>query len=138
MRRAFLLALVLGILLACAGCETSQHEVMAPIRLEMPTDNLQKEIGISGFILGTFIMLNGYLVILASCIVLLVKETTFTKILDVIRMVGPMMNPQASDKPSGISGMLQPLTDASTRVKVGYVGLLIGLVIAYVGAWIAL
>ncbi|HPC47262.1 MAG TPA: hypothetical protein PLW83_04400 [Deltaproteobacteria bacterium] len=138
MSRAIILVAAVALLAAAAGCETGQNEVMAPIRLEMPTDNLQKEIGVSGFILGTFIMLNGYLVIIASCIILLVKETTFTKILDLARMAGPMLNPQASERPSRITALLLPLTDAATRVKAGYMGLLAGLVMAYIGAWIAL
>jgi hypothetical protein len=110
---------------------------MAPIRLEMPTDNLQKEIGVSGFILGTFVMLNGYIVIIASCIVLLVKESTFSKILDIVKMAGPMVSPDAG-RPDRLSSFLSPLTDPSSRVKVGYMGLLAGLVLAYIGAWVAL
>jgi hypothetical protein len=103
----------------------------------MPSDHLQKEIGVSGFILGTFMMLNGYIVIILSCIVLMVKEGTFAKILDTVRMVGPMLNPSAQP-PDRLSGYLAPLPAAATRVKVGYIGLLAGLVTAYLGAWIAL
>ncbi len=120
-----------------AGCRSAHEEVMAPIRLEMPTDNLQKEIGVSGFILGTFVMLNGYIVIIASCIVLLVKESTFSKILDIVKMAGPMVSPDAG-RPDRLSSFLSPLTDPSSRVKVGYMGLLAGLVLAYIGAWVAL
>ena len=136
--RAGLLVVLMMFSLMMFGCGDGGHEdIVAPIHLEMPSDHLQKEIGVSGFILGTFMMLNGYIVIIISCIILLVKEGTFAKILDAIRMIGPMLNPSAQ-QPDKLSGYLALLTDASTRVKVGYIGLLAGLVIAYVGAWIAL
>jgi len=136
--RAGLLVILLAVVLMLAGCGDGHHEeVVAPIHLEMPTDNLQKEIGISGFILGMFMMLNGYIAIIVSCIVLLVKESTFAKILDAIRMIGPMLNPEAQQQ-NRLSGYLALLTDAATRVKVGYIGLFAGVVIAYIGAWIAL
>jgi hypothetical protein len=120
------------------GCGEGHHEeVVAPIHLEMPTHDLQHKIGVSGFILGSFMMLNGYIVIIASCIVLLVKETTFAKILDAIRMIAPMLNP-SQEKQEKFTGYLGLLTDAETRTKVGSIALLVGLVIAYIGAWIAL
>lgn len=136
--KAGLLVVLVVFSMTIVGCGGGHHEeVVAPIQLEMPTDNLQKEIGVSGFILGTFMMLCGYIAIIFSCIILLVKEVTFAKILDTIRMVGPMLNPSA-EQPDKLSGYLALLTDAATRVKVGYVGLFVGLVIAYLGAWIAL
>jgi hypothetical protein len=136
--RAGLLVVLTMVFLVVSGCGDGGHEeIVAPIHLEMPSDHLQKEIGVSGFILGTFMMLNGYIVIILSCIVLMVKEGTFAKILDTVRMVGPMLNPSAQ-QPDRLSGYLAPLTDAATRVKVGYIGLLAGLVTAYLGAWIAL
>jgi hypothetical protein len=120
------------------GCGEGHHEeLVAPIHLEMPTHDLQHRIGVSGFILGTFMMLNGYIVIIASCIVLLVKETTFAKILDTIRMISPMLD-SSQEKQEKITGYLGLLTDAETRTKAGSIALLIGLVIAYIGAWIAL
>ena len=120
------------------GCGEGHHEeLVAPIHLEMPTDNLQHRIGVSGFILGTFMMLNGYIVIIASCIVLLVKETTFAKILDTIRMIAPMLN-SSQEKQEKFTGYLGLLTEAETRTKVGSIAMLVGLVIAYIGAWIAL
>lgn len=138
MFKAGLLLVLIASSIMIFGCGGGHHEeVVAPIHLEMPTDNLQHEIGVSGFILGTFMMLNGYIVIILSCIVLLVKETTFAKILDTIRMIGPMLNP-SQEKQEKITGYLGLLTDAETRTKVGSIALLVGLVIAYIGAWIAL
>jgi hypothetical protein len=120
------------------GCSEGHHEeLVAPIHLEMPTDNLQHRIGVSGFILGTFMMLNGYIIIIASCIVLLVKEATFAKILDTISMIAPMLN-SSQEKQEKLTGYLGLLTNAETRSKIGSIALLVGLVIAYIGAWIAL
>lgn len=136
--KAGLLVVLVVFSLTVIGCGDGHHEeVVAPIHLEMPTDHLQKEIGVSGFILGTFMMLGGFIVIILSCVILLVKEGTFAKILDAVRMIGPMLNPSA-EQPGRLSGYLTMLTDASTRVKVGYIGLFAGLVIAYLGAWVAL
>ena len=138
MLSAFLLMVLVVGSLTVSGCGEGHHEeVVAPIHLEMPTHDLQKRIGVSGFILGTFMMLNGYLVIIASCIVLLVKETTFAKIIDAIRMIGPMINPSGQHQEK-FTGFLGLLADAETRTKVGSIALLVGLVIAYIGAWIAL
>ncbi len=141
--RACLLVFLVALAMMFVGCGSQNEEMVAPIHIEMPTGDLQHEIGVSGFILGTFLMLNGYIVIILSCIILLVKEGTFARILGAIRMVGPMFNPPGGQqpeqpKPDMIAAYLNLLTDAPTRVKVGYVGLLAGLVIAYVGAWIAL
>jgi hypothetical protein len=136
--RAGLVVVLLVVSMTIVGCGDGHHEeIVAPIHLEMPTDTLQKEIGVSGFILGSFMMLNGYIVIIISCIILLVKEGAFAKILDTIRTIGPMLNPSAQ-QPDKLSVYLGLLTDPATRVKVGYIGLLAGLVMAYIGAWIAL
>jgi len=129
---------LLAISMMVLSCGEGHHEeVVAPIQIEMPSHDLQHKIGISGFILGTFMMLNGYIVIIASCIVLLVKETTFTKILDTLRMLTPMLN-QSEQQQEKVMGYLGLLTNAETRTKAGSIALLAGLVIAYVGAWIAL
>jgi hypothetical protein len=133
-----LLMVLLASSMMIFGCGEGHHEeVVAPIHLEMPTHDLQHRIGVSGFILGTFMMLNGYIVIIASCIVLLVKETTFAKILDTIRMIAPMLN-TSQEKQEKLTGYLGLLTNAETRTKAGSIALLVGLVIAYIGAWIAL
>jgi hypothetical protein len=136
-KTGLLMVLIVGSLMI-VGCGEGHHEeLVAPIHLEMPTHDLQHRIGVSGFILGTFMMLNGYILIIASCIVLLVKETTFAKILDTIRMIAPMLNP-SQEKQEKFTGYLGLLTNAETRTKVGSIALLVGLVIAYIGAWIAL
>jgi len=136
-KTGLLMVLIVSSMMVLSCGEGHHEEVVAPIQIEMPSHDLQHRIGISGFILGTFMILNGYIVIIASCIVLLVKETTFTKIIDTIRMISPMLNPseQQQEKFTGYLGLL---TNAETRTKVGSIALLVGLVIAYIGAWIAL
>jgi hypothetical protein len=120
------------------GCGNGHNEeVVAPIHLEMPTNNLQHDIGVSGFIFGVFLLLNAYVIIIVSCIILLVKESTFAKIIDTIRMLAPMVIP-AQEKQEKFTGVLSVLTNAETRTKVGSIALLVGLVLAYFGAWIAL
>ena len=136
-KTGLLMILIASSLMVLSCGEGHHEEVVAPIQIEMPSHDLQHKIGISGFILGTFILMNGYIVIIASCIVLLVKETTFAKIIDTIRMVSPMLNPSEQQQEK-ITGYLGLLTNAETRTKVGSMALLAGLVIAYVGAWIAL
>lgn len=138
MFKTFLLMVLVVSSMMIFSCGGGHHEeVVAPIQIEMPSHDLQHKIGISGFILGTFLMLNGYIIIITSCIVLLVKETTFAKILDTIRMISPMLNP-SQEKQEKFTGYLGLLTDAETRTKVGSIALLVGLVTAYIGAWIAL
>lgn len=136
--RGGLLVILIAMSLSVVGCWRGEHEeVVAPIHLEMPSEGIQHEIGISGFILGTFIMLNAYIVIIVCLIIILVKESTFTKIIDTIRMFSPMVIP-AQEKQEKVMGFLGLLTNADMRMKVGSIGLLAGLVLAYIGACIAL
>jgi hypothetical protein len=136
--RCGLLVVLVAMCLSVVGCGIDDHEeIVAPIHLEMPTDNLQHEIGVSGFILGTFIMLNAYIVIIVCLMVVLVKESTFTKIIDTINMLAPMVIP-TQEKQDKFMGQLSLLKNADTRLKIGSIGLFAGLVLAYIGAWIAL
>jgi hypothetical protein len=133
-----LLVVMTAAIFSIVGCGNGHHEeIVAPINIEMPSDNLQHRIGVSGFIFGTFVLLNAYVIIVLSLITLLVKESVFSKIIDIIRMLAPMVI-VAQDKQEKFLGYLVPLSDADTRVKIGSVGLLAGLVAAYLGAWIAL
>ena len=136
--RGGLLIVLITICFGVVGCGHGDHEeVVAPIHLEMPSGEFQHEIGVSGFILGTFIMLNGFIVIIVCCIIILVKESTFAKIIDTIRVVSPMVVP-AQEKQEKVMGFLGLLANAETRMTVGSIGLLAGLVLAYLGACIAL
>jgi hypothetical protein len=133
-----LLVVMVAAVFAIFGCGNGHHEeVVAPINIEMPSDNLQHRVGVSGFIFGTFILLNAYVIIVVSLVTLLVKETVFTRIVDLIRLVAPMAI-SAQEKQEKFFGYLSLLSDAETRMKVGSIGLLAGLLAAYLGAWIAL
>jgi hypothetical protein len=133
-----LLMVMIAAIFIFTGCGDGHHEeVVAPIHLEMPSDNLQHRVGVSGFIFGTFLLLNAYVIIVVSLIIILVKESVFGRIVDIIRMLAPMVI-TAQDKQEKFIGFLSLLSNADMRMKVGSVGLLAGLVLAYFGAWIAL
>lgn len=121
-----------------AGCGGDDHvsTVSTPIHLEMNTENLQSKVGLSGFILGTFMLLNAYIVIILSCVTLLVKEQTFKKISDTVGLGLRMLNPSQGIE-GGLFKVLALLSNGETRLRIGSAGLIIGLFIAYIGAWIA-
>ncbi|HQG32694.1 MAG TPA: hypothetical protein PLA83_12260 [Deltaproteobacteria bacterium] len=133
-----LLAIMAVSVLFFAGCGSHHEEsaAIAPIHLEMSTENLQSKVGLSGFILGTFMLINAYVLIILSCVALLVKEQTFQKISDTVRMGMQMLNPSGSQDGAFLKVMAL-LSNAETRFQIGSAGLIIGLVLAYVGAWIA-
>ena len=110
---------------------------MAPIHMEMSTDNLHPRVGLSGFVFGTFLLLNAYVLIIFSCILLVVKEKTVKKIIDTISMVAQMLNPSNAGEGKG-QGFLGLLSHSDTRVHIGSVGLIAGVLLAYLGAWIAM
>jgi len=133
----FVVLVVLSMGLVGCGGNDGGSEIMAPIHMEMSTDNLHPRMGLSGFVFGTFVLLNAYLVIIFSCILLIVKEPTVKKIIDTISMVAQMLNPSnvggGKDK-----GILSLLSHSDTRVQIGSVGLIAGILFAYLGAWIAM
>lgn len=136
--RYCLLAIVAVSVLFFAGCGNhhEESEAIAPIHLEMSTENLQSKVGLSGFILGTFMLINAYVFIILSCVVLIVKEQTFQKIADTVRMVIQMLNPSGSQDGAFLK-ILALLSNAETRFQIGSAGLIAGLVLAYIGSWIA-
>lgn len=93
--RICLLVMFAVSLFCFAGCGNHHEDSssIAPIHLEMDTENLQGRVGLSGFIFGTFMLLNAYIIIMLSCIALIVKEQTFQKIADTVRMGLQMLNP---------------------------------------------
>lgn len=135
--RICLLMMLAVVVLFFAGCGNSEESgTVAPIRLEMSTENLQSRVGLSGFILGTFMLLNGYVLILLGCVTLVVKEQTFQKISDTVRMGVQMLNPSQSQDGAFLK-VLALLSNAETRFQIGSACLIAGLILAYVGAWIA-
>jgi len=107
-----------------------------PIQLEVSTENIQERVGLSGFIFGIFLLLNAYFLVVSSCVALIVREGTFKKISDTIRTVSQMMNPSQGED-GGFLKFLGLLSSAETRFQLGTLGLIVGLVLAYLGAWIA-
>jgi hypothetical protein len=136
--RICLLVMCALTLLAMTGCGHHSVEGGAgiPVQLEVSTENVQERVGLSGFIFGTFLLMNAYFVIIASCVALVVKEQTFKKISDTIRTVSQMLNPsQGQDGP--LLKFLGLLSNAETRFQLGTFGLIVGLIVAYFGAWVA-
>jgi hypothetical protein len=136
--RFCLLVLFALTLLALSGCGHHHEEAGTgvPVQLEVSTENIQERVGLSGFIFGTFLMLNAYFLIIASCVALVVKEQTFKKISDTVRTVSQMLNPnQAQD--GTLLKLLGMLSNAETRFSLGTFGMIVGLVVAYFGAWVA-
>jgi len=136
--RICLLVMLVVVSIGLVGCGGNDGgaEIMAPIHMEMSTDNLHPRVGLSGFVFGTFVLLNAYLMIICSCILLIMKEQTVKKILDTISMVTQMLNPNASGGKG--KGILELLAHSDTRVQIGSVGLIAGILLAYLGAWIAM
>jgi hypothetical protein len=133
----FVMLVVFSVCLVGCGGDDGGSEIMAPIHMEMSTDNLHPKVGLSGFVFGTFVLLNAYLIIIFSCILLIMKEQTVKKIIDTISMVAQMLNPSSAGEGKG-PGILGLLSHSDTRVQIGSVGLIAGIILAYLGAWIAM
>ncbi|HON37973.1 MAG: hypothetical protein ACOX3E_00880 [Desulfomonilia bacterium] len=133
-----LLAMFVVLFLGMAGCGNDREEsgVVAPIQMQVSTEHLHPRMGLSGFILGTFMLLNAYVIILMSCAALIIKEQTFKKAADTLRMGLQMLNPNQSGEGMCLK-LLSLLSNGETRFKAGTAGLICGLLLAYIGAWIA-
>ncbi len=105
--------------------------------MEMDTDNLHPKVGLSGFVFGTFVLLNAYLLIIFSLIMLIIKEKTITKMTDTLRMVAQMMNP-SNERKGKVLSFFEMLSHSETRTQIGTVGIIAGVLLAYLGAWIAM
>ena len=84
--RICLLAMLVVLFLGMAGCGSDRDDVgvTAPVQLEVSTENLHPRMGLSGFILGSFMLLNAYVIILMSCAALIIREQTFKKAADAL------------------------------------------------------
>jgi hypothetical protein len=129
--------IVLSACLVGCGGNDGGSVITTPIQMEMSTESLHPRVGLSGFVFGTFVLLNAYLMIIFSCILLIVKEQTVKKIIDTISMVAQMLNPSNAGAGKG-QGILGLLSHSDTRFQIGSVGLIAGILLAYLGAWIAM
>ena len=130
----------LAFVLGAAGCSAGEGveaglSLGTPIHMEIPTNHLQPRMGLSGFIFGTFLLLNAYLMIICGCILMIVKDKTVQVILDTLRLGLQMFNPQA-DKAG--NPLFERLAKGETRFQIGSAGLIAGVLLAYLGAWIAM
>ena len=138
--RTLLFALVVCAGIGLAACSEDVHvgddgSADIPIHLEIPAGHVQAKVGLSGFILGTFIMVNAYLLIIASIVVLVIRDKAANSITATIRMAVQMMNPAAAE--GSLMSILDMLSQNDRRVQIGTVGLVLGIILSYFGAWIA-
>ncbi|HOO44853.1 MAG TPA: hypothetical protein PLM29_01390 [Deltaproteobacteria bacterium] len=124
-------------LAGCGGGDEGGSIITTPIHMEMDTDNLHPKVGLSGFVFGTFVLLNAYLLIIFSLIMLIIKEKTITKMTDTLRMVAQMMNP-SNERKGKVLSFFEMLSHSETRTQIGTVGIIAGVLLAYLGAWIAM
>ncbi len=138
--RSFLVIGVFTVFLGLFGCSSGINKaegvtIGTPIEVSQVHEGLQENIGLSGFIFGTFLLLNAYVVIIASCILLIIKDSTAKKVLDGLNMVLQLTG-SSGDK--GLPSFVVVLAEHDTRQLYGTIGLTAGLLLAYLGAWIAL
>ena len=140
LRIVILVCAVLSTLgLSACGNEKGHDEdvsMSVPIHMEVPTNELQPRMGLSGFIFGTFVLLNAYILMIAGCVLLVVKDHVVERLVSLGGMAGGMFDPGwAQGKVMALLGKLQ---SHETRVQYGAAGLIIGVLLAYFGAWIAM
>jgi hypothetical protein len=138
--KTFLLILFISTVVGLAACSDDVHvgddgSADIPIRLEIPAGHVQAKVGLSGFIFGTFIMVNAYFLIIAGIIILVIRDKAANTIISTIKMAVQMMNPTASE--GGFIRILDMLSQNDRRVQIGTIGIVIGIILAYFGAWIA-
>jgi hypothetical protein len=138
--KPLLYTLLICLSLSFAACQTGVHEdhdgsLDIPLQLEIPAGHVQAKVGLSGFILGTFIMVNAYILIIASIIILAIRDKAANSIISTIKMAVQMMNPASAE--SKFLSILDMLSQNDRRVQIGTVGLIIGVILSYFGAWIA-
>lgn len=140
MNALWISSMFVGLLLlgACQGGQEMNEGGAAsiPIHLEIPAGKLQPVMGVSGFIFGNFLLLNAYLIIIASLILLIIKDEIMQKLVVAVRTALHLLDPKLIDSKAMI--FLGTLTGNDTRVQYGAIGLIAGLILAYFGAWIAL
>ena len=125
--------------LSACGNERGHEEdvsMSVPIHMQVPTNDLQPRMGLSGFIFGTFVMLNAYLLMIAGCVLLVVKDRAVEKLAGFIGMAGGMLNPEWAQ--TKFMDLLNRLKNHDARVQYGAAGLIVGVLLAYLGAWIAM
>jgi len=139
--KAFFYILLISLSLSFAACssvgvnEDSDGALDIPLQLEIPAGHVQPTVGLSGFIFGTFIMVNAYILIILSLIILIIRDKAANSIIATIKLALQMLNPAATE--GRFMKILDLLAQNDRRVQIGTVGLVIGIILSYLGAWIA-
>ncbi|MEN6473266.1 MAG: hypothetical protein ABFD81_04565 [Syntrophaceae bacterium] len=140
LRIVILVCAVLSTLgLSACGNEKGHDEdvsMSVPIHMEVPTNDLQPRLGLSGFIFGTFVLLNAYILMIAGCVLLIVKDRSVKQLATLAGLAGGMLDPEWAQTKLMI--FLNKLQNHDTRVQYGTAGLIAGVLLAYLGAWIAM
>jgi len=125
---------------ALQGCSGDKVVVDAPVHMEIPHDGikgLQPEMGPSGFILGTVIVFNAYLLIALSALLLIIKDQAYAALSEILKSVVRLVNPQTADD-NRFFKYMEVIKPADMRQRYAMAGLIGGVILAYVGALIAL
>lgn len=139
--RSFLVIGMLVTALSLFGCSPGGINrgegvtIGTPIELTSAQQGIQESIGLSGFIFGTFLLLNAYVIIMAGCALLIIKDDTVKKLLDWLDMA---LQLTGSSGEKGFPSFVSMLAQQDTRQLYGTIALTAGLLLAYLGAWIAL
>ena len=144
MQNKYLLILLcfVGLLAAFSlqGCSGDKVELDAPVHIEFPAngiDGLQDEMGPSGFILGTIIVFNAYILMAPSILLLVIKDQGYAALQEILKSVTRLISPDIADDNLFFKALAQ-VSAAEARQRYALAGLLGGVVLAYVGALIAL
>jgi hypothetical protein len=122
------------------GCSGEKVEIDAPVHIEIPEDGingLQDEMGPSGFILGTIIIFNAYLIMGLSILLLVIKDQAYAALQEILKSLSRLVSPDIADD-NRFFKALALVSEAEARQRYALAGLLGGVVLAYFGALIAL
>lgn len=132
-----IMVIVLG-MFGCFGGEINDGDVSlsTPVQMQMSTENLQSKMGLSGFILGVFLIMNAFIVVVISGILLIIKDSSVKVMGDALGMISSMFAKEGPD--SHLKVFIKTISDGDLRFQIGSIGMIIGIVMAYAGAWIAM
>jgi type IV secretory pathway VirB3-like protein len=122
------------------GCSGEKVEIDAPVHIEIPEngiDGLQDEMGPSGFILGTIIVFNAYIIMVLSILLLVIKDQAYAALQEILKSVTRLIAPDIADD-NRFFRAIALVSVAEARQRYALAGLLGGVVLAYLGALIAL
>lgn len=143
--RSVQISIVVCAVLLIMGLSACGHErmhddedisVSVPIHMAIPAGNHNHSMGLSGFIFGTFLLLGAYGLIIGGCVLLIIKDNIIKQLVTFAAMAGQMFHPKWQQ--GSIMRIANKFLEHDFRLRCGAVGLIGGVILAYIGAWIAL